>query len=72
MIKDRMKAIRYFGYRDAYDFEIKMESDPFYEVYDLMDDPEEINNLARNRTPEIQALIDESEEKFHEIGGARQ
>ena len=70
MVKDRMKAIRYFGYRDAYDFELYMESDPYYEIYNLEDDPEEMSNLARQNTPEIKALMDELEEKYYEVGGA--
>jgi arylsulfatase A-like enzyme len=69
-IKDRMKTIRYFGYQNAYDYEIEMESDPFYEVYNIENDPEEMNNLARQRTTEVKVLIEELEEKYHEVGGA--
>jgi len=72
MIKDQMKIIRYFGYQNAYDFKIQMESDPLYEVYNLQDDPEEMNNLTHYGTPEVQVLIDEIEEKFRQVGGARQ
>jgi arylsulfatase A-like enzyme len=70
MITDRMKTIRYFGYQNAYDYEIEMESDPFYEVYNIENDPEEMNNLARQRTTEVKVLIEELEEKYHEVGGA--
>jgi arylsulfatase A-like enzyme len=72
MIKDRMKAIRYFGYRNAYDYEIEMESDPLFEVFDITDDPEEMNDLSNLNTTEVQDIINNLEQKYQEVGGAYQ
>ncbi|MHA2428519.1 MAG: sulfatase family protein, partial [Candidatus Hermodarchaeia archaeon] len=72
MIKDRMKAIRYFGYRNAYDYEIEMESDPLFEVFDIIDDPEEMNDLSNLNTTEVQDIINNLEQKYQEVGGAYQ
>lgn len=69
MVKDNMKAIRYFGYTDAYGYPIEMLSDPWYEVYDLSNDPEEINNLMILNPSSAKDLIDEMEQKFQEIKG---
>jgi hypothetical protein len=72
MIKDRLKVIRYFGYRNAYDYEIEMESDPLYEVYDIIDDPEEMNDLSSRSTSEVQEMIDALEQKYQEVSGEYQ
>jgi arylsulfatase A-like enzyme len=72
MIKDRMKAIRYFGYRNAYDYEIEMKSDPLFEVFDIIEDPEEMNDLSNLNTTEVQNIIDNLEQKYQEVGGAYQ
>lgn len=69
MVKDNLKAIRYFGYTDAYDDPIEMLSDPWYEVYDLANDPEELNNLMITNPSSVKDLIDEMEQKFQEIRG---
>jgi len=72
MIKDQMKVIRYFGYQDAYDYDIKMESDPLYLVYNILDDPEELNDLSKLETPEVKQLIERLELKYQEVRGAYQ
>jgi hypothetical protein len=41
MYQDDMKLIRYFGYSDAGDR---------YELYNLNDDPEELNNIYESET----------------------
>jgi arylsulfatase A-like enzyme len=72
MIKDHMKVIRYFGYQDAYDYEIVMDSDPLYEVYNIFDDPEELNDLSRLNTTEVKQSIGRLEEKYQEVSGVYQ
>ena len=72
--RDNMKIIRYSGYSELNNFIKHAEKlnldqgyhDPYYLVFDLDTDPEELNDLARQPTPEIQVLIDEIEHFFKE------
>jgi arylsulfatase A-like enzyme len=74
MRKGELKAIRYSNYANYYLDQghknkinaMHTDADPFFEVFDLENDPEEMNNLASNPTSEIQALIDELEQLYRE------
>lgn len=67
LVKDQLKALRYFGYTNAYTYEIEMETDPLYEVFDLENDPEELNNLAKSGSKAVKSIIQEMEDKYHEV-----
>lgn len=72
--RGNMKAIRYSNYAQAKNnldraekFNlIPLETNPYYEVFDLEHDPEELNNLAAEPTAEIQALLDKLEQYFRD------
>lgn len=74
MRKGKMKVIRYSGYADFEAYLYRAEKlnltptsiDPEFLVFDLGNDPEELNNLAVKPTAEIQALIDELEQYYRE------
>lgn len=67
MVQNQFKAIRYTGYKNDYVTPITMKSDPWYEVYDLVDDPEELDNLAVTDAARVKSVIEAIEEKFGEI-----
>jgi len=53
LIRDRYKLVHYLGYK---------EYDDIYEMYDLNDDPEELNNIYSSRksvASDLQALLNE-------------
>jgi arylsulfatase A-like enzyme len=75
MRKGSKKIIRYAGYSGLELFRSRAEklhfnpetiSDPDYLVFDVEDDPEEMNNLAAHPTSDIQALIDHVEQFYRE------
>jgi arylsulfatase A-like enzyme len=74
MRKKNMKVIRYTGYindRRYLDRAKKLNVepstiDPEFLVFDLEDDPEEVDNLASQGDPEIQKLIDELEQYYRD------
>ena len=69
MRQGSLKAIRYGGYADHYlstgaqNKYDTMQSydDPYYEVFNLQEDPEELENLAGESNSEILSLIQETE-----------
>jgi choline-sulfatase len=74
MRRDNMKVIRYSGYADSYRYyghtekleAMQTDADPFFEVFNLDNDPEELNNLALTSSAEIQELVDELEQFYRE------
>jgi arylsulfatase A-like enzyme len=74
MRKNNYTVIRYSGYVEYYRYygntdklkAMQNKDDTYFEVFDLENDPEELNNLALNPTPKIQLLIDEIEQYFRE------
>jgi arylsulfatase A-like enzyme len=58
LIKDQYKLIHYFGY-DGYENE--------YELYDLVNDPEEMEDLYSSRKSVAADLQSELEEKLWEV-----
>jgi hypothetical protein len=58
LVKDRHKLIHYFGY-SGYNDE--------YELYDLENDPEEVENLYSSSKPLAAELRDELGEKLREV-----
>jgi arylsulfatase A-like enzyme len=75
MRKGSKKVIRYSGYSglelfrsraERLQFDLDSIPDPQFLVFDLDQDPEELHNLADHPTAEVQQLIDELEQIFHE------
>jgi arylsulfatase A-like enzyme len=74
MLRDNKKIIRYSNYKKYYldlGFKNKIkamqtDADPYFEAFDLENDPEELNNLALTSSPEIQTLADELEQFYRE------
>jgi arylsulfatase A-like enzyme len=74
MRRDNKKIIRYSNYKAHYldlGFTNKIKAmrtdiDPYIEVFDLEEDPEELNNLALTSSQEIQTLVDELEQFYRE------
>ena len=58
MVKGRYKLIHYFGY-DGYENE--------FELYDLVNDPEEMEDLYGSKRPIATDLQNELEEKLREV-----
>ena len=57
LIKDDHKLIHYRGYKDY---------DNQYELYDLEDDPEEVQNIYPDH-PAAKLLREELDQKLHEV-----
>jgi arylsulfatase A-like enzyme len=64
IVKDQFKFISYFGYK-------QLNQSPLYELFDLENDPEEINNLyhpssitAKNLLDELNTKIEESNQRY--------
>jgi hypothetical protein len=45
---------------------MQKDADPYFEAYNLEEDPEELTNLALAPSQEIQVLIDELEQFYRE------
>jgi arylsulfatase A-like enzyme len=60
MIKEPYKIIKYWGYP---------ESEELVELYDLANDPDELQDLSRTRKPLVSELLEELEESLKRIDG---
>ncbi|MDH5605782.1 MAG: DUF4976 domain-containing protein, partial [Anaerolineae bacterium] len=61
IIRDGVKLIYYFGYPSQPD------NKPYYEMYDLKDDPEELNNLYAEESSLARRLREELHAKLREV-----
>jgi len=59
IVRDQYKLIYYFGYKE-------LKREPLYELFDIEEDPEELNNLYQSKPNIASMLLEELESKIDE------